>query len=124
MLIAFDKSPAPIDPMLVERPFKYEKIKKVITRSDYGYGLIVGNHGTGKSTIVERIACETSGALYIFIEPDPNTENALSRAIIAALGGLPPVSFLGSIWAKVLHGESHKSAINSRLPGADEFRHR
>ena len=101
MVTAFDKSPAPADPMFVERPLVDEMVKKVITRGGYGYGLIVGNHGTGKSTIVKRIACETDGVLYVSINSDPNTEKELSRAIITALGGLPPVTYLGSTWAKV-----------------------
>lgn len=124
MVTAFDKSPAPVDPKFVERPLVYQVVKEVITRNDYNYGLIVGNHGTGKSTIVKKIACETNGALYISIKSDPDSDRALSRAIITALGGLPPVTFLGSIWAKVVDGESHKSVINSRLPVANEFRPR
>ena len=91
MLSAFDKPPAPADPIFVERPLVYEM---VITRGDYGYGVIVKNHGTGKSTIVERIACETSGVPHISIKLDPNIEKELPRAIISTL---PPISFLGKI---------------------------
>lgn len=124
MLTAFNKSPAPVVPDFVECPSLNEMVNEVITRCGCTYEVIVGPHGSGKSTIIKRLACETSGVIYISIESGTDTEKGLSQAIIAALGGLPPALSLGAIWANLVGGESHKPAINSRLPMADEFQYR
>ena len=57
MLTAFDKPPAPADPIFVERPLVYEM---VITRGDYGSGLssrtmVLGNRLSSRGSPVRPV---------------------------------------------------------------------
>lgn len=38
------------------------------------YDVIVGNYGTGKSTLVEEVASETLGVIYIMILANPPSD--------------------------------------------------
>lgn len=84
----------------------------VVARGGCVYRVIDGPPGSGKSTTFKRLACGTDGVIYISIESDTDAEKGVSQAIIDALGGLPPASFLGAIWANLVGGEFHKPAIN------------
>ena len=95
---AFDQSPAPVIPDFVERPAVVEKVRRVLAGTPTRYDVIVGNNGTGKSTVVQKIACETSGALYVLIQPDEDVGSAVATAIVEALGGPHPESFLRRVW--------------------------
>ena len=110
---AFDPSPAPAIPDFVERPAVEEKVRRAIAETSTQYDVIVGNHGTGKSTIVQKIACETSGALYVLIRPETDVVSAVTMAIVEALGGPRPGSFLQRIWDILLAGEHYEPAIIS-----------
>ena len=81
-----------------------EKVHRVIAGTSARYEVIVGNHGTGKSTIVQKIACETSGALYALIGPGLAVESAVAKAIVEALGGPRPEPFLQRTWERLLAG--------------------
>ena len=112
---AFDPSPASVIPDFVERPAVVEKVRRAIAGTSTRYDVIVGNHGTGKSTIVQKIACETSGALYVLIRPDEDVGLAVARAIVSALGGPRPESFLRRVWEKLGASEHYESAIILRI---------
>ena len=112
---AFDPSPAPAIPDFIERPAVVEKIRRAIAGTSTRYDVIVGNHGTEKSTIVQKIACETSGALYVLIRPDEDVGSAVAMAIVEALGGPRPESPLRRIWERLLAGEQYEPAIISRI---------
>ena len=109
---AFDPSPAPVVPNFVERLAVIEKVRRVIAATSTQYGVIIGNYGTGKSTVVQKIACETSGALYAFIRPKMDVESAVAKAIVEALGGPRPESFLQRIWDRLLAGEHYEPIIS------------
>jgi Cdc6-like AAA superfamily ATPase len=90
----------------VPRPDVKAEIEKIISAPAGRYHIIVGNHGTGKTTIVEQIAREKSGVLYISIswdEKDPNA--ALYQALEnALLGDRYPTSLLGEMWKYINNG--------------------
>jgi Cdc6-like AAA superfamily ATPase len=90
----------------VQRPDVKAEIEKIISAPAGIYHIIVGNHGTGKTTIVEQIAREKSGVLYISIrgdEKDPNA--ALYQALEnALLGDRYPTSLLGEMWKYINNG--------------------
>jgi len=69
----------------VERPVVSSMLDKIITSDSGQYGIIVGNHGTGKSTLVERVASKTPGVIYVFIGGSggvaANVTSALNKAL-------------------------------------------
>ena len=91
---AFDPSPASAIPDFVERPAEVEKVRRAIAGTSSRYDVIVGTHGTGKSTIVQKIACETSRALYVLVQPGEDVRSAIATSIVEALGRSRPESFL------------------------------
>ena len=116
---AFDQSTAPDIPDFVERPAVMEKVRRVIAETSTWYEVIVGNHGTGKSTIVQKIASETSEALYVLIPAGTDVESAVAKAIVEALGSPRPESFLRRVWEKLGAGEHCESAVISRIENCD-----
>jgi hypothetical protein len=80
------------------------------------YKVIVGNHGTGKSTLVRKVATETKGALYVFIPEKDEVKEGLCEALLNALGGERPTVLIKQFWQKFMdNGEPTTSAIDGRL---------
>lgn len=81
----------------VQRPQITAAIEKVLTPRQWyhGYHLIVGNHGTGKTSLVRSIGHQLSGIIYVDVPP---TRKGFDFALIDALRWTPPVSS----WARVL----------------------
>ena len=82
---AFDSSPASAIPDFVERPAEVGKVGRAITGTSTRYDVIVGTHGTGKSTIVQKIAWETSRALYVLVQPGEDVRSAIARRLLKHL---------------------------------------
>lgn len=91
---AFGPSPASAIPDFVERPAEVGKVRRDITGTSTQYDATAGTHGTRKSTIVQKIACETSRALYVLVQPGEDVRSAIATSIVEALGGPRPESFL------------------------------
>ena len=79
------------------------------------YEVIVVNHGSGKSTIVRKVACETCGAVYAPIEPTVDLKSGVAEAILDAIGGPRPTSWPGQIWKKMVIGKCCKSVTSSGI---------
>ena len=67
----------------MERPAVAEMIRSTLFSGTGSYDVIVGNHGTGRSAIVKKVAKETPGAVYAFIDPLSNNEIMMSTFIKA-----------------------------------------
>ena len=90
-------------PDFVERPDVMEMVRKTVTSGTGQYDVIVGNHGTGKSTIVMKIAAETAGVVYVGVsEKDGGVRAGLAAALVDALGGERPPSLLKAYWNKAV----------------------
>jgi len=59
---------------LVERTGAKTEVKEAILSFLTTYDVIVGNYGTGKSTLVEEVASETLGVIYIMILANPPSD--------------------------------------------------
>ncbi|CUS11263.1 unnamed protein product [Tuber aestivum] len=57
---------------------------------DHGqYGMIIGNHGTGKTTLVRGVAHQHAGILYVDIQPSGITEQEFAETVAKALHFFP-----------------------------------
>lgn len=98
---AFAKGSVAIDginaPEFVQRPEVTAAIEKVLTPRQWyhGYDLIVGNHGTGKTSLVKNIGHHLQGIIYVDLPP---TRNDFDFALIDALKWTPPICS----WSRVL----------------------
>ena len=81
---AFQPTAVPIPPNFVERPVISEMIRDRLTKRTR-YEVIVGNSGTGKSTIVKKVASTIPGAIYIHPAMGGNVAATLADAFAAAL---------------------------------------
>ena len=79
------RTPAPDPPDFVERPAVSEALGRILTSDSGQYEVIVGNHGTGKSTLVERVANKTPGVIYVFVGGDGDVTFNVTSALIEAL---------------------------------------
>ena len=71
----------------MERPAISKVIRDKLTQHTR-YEVIVGNHGTGKSTIVKMIASTIPGAIYVYTAVPARGDNVaatLADALAAAL---------------------------------------
>ena len=81
---AFQPTADPSPPNFVERPAISEVIRDRLTKRTR-YEVIVGNLGTGKSTIVEKVASTIPGAIYVYTDVGGNVAITLADAFAAAL---------------------------------------
>ena len=85
-----DKEAVPaVENILVERKNIIQEVKSIIRPLGFtdSYDLIIGNHGTGKTTIVCQIGHEQHGIIYVDVPEDATFEDAF----IDALRWTPPV---------------------------------
>jgi len=57
------------DRNIIDRPDAENMVESVIKSPPTKYDVIVGNHGTGKSTLVYRLACRLPGIVYVTVPP-------------------------------------------------------
>jgi len=84
---AFQPTAIRSPPNFVERPAISKVIRDKLTQHTR-YEVIVGNHGTGKSTIVKMIASTIPGAIYVYTAVPARGDNVaatLADALAAAL---------------------------------------
>jgi hypothetical protein len=62
-----ETDPIPADPDIVDRPDAEKMVELVIKSPPTKYDIIVGNHGTGKSTLVYRLARRLPGVIYVAV---------------------------------------------------------
>ncbi|RPA92019.1 hypothetical protein L873DRAFT_1818348 [Choiromyces venosus 120613-1] len=86
--------------MLVERPGAMRAIESILKpQSDYAfYDMIVGNHGTGKTTLIRHVGHQLDGILYVNISPNSVSEETFAEEFAKAFHWTPATHF----W----HGEA------------------
>jgi hypothetical protein len=100
---AFTPHAIPDVPGFVARPDLTQQIRNIFRRRTGMYDVVVGNRGSGKSAILEKLAAETEGALYVCIADCEDVNRALTKALRKALGGeLRPTLLVGTLWQKSL----------------------
>jgi hypothetical protein len=101
---AFESATIPDPPYFVDRPEITEKVRKTIASSSRAYKVIVGNHGTGKSTLVKKVASETAGTIYVYVPECGNQDVkiGLTRGLRDALGGERPTFLVKAFWQKLI----------------------
>ena len=82
---AFQPVAVPDPSNFLEHPAVAEVVRSTLSSGTEHYDVIMGNHGTGKSTIVEKITKETAGAIYVFINPFGDIDQTLTSAFMDAL---------------------------------------
>ena len=105
-----------LEQSMIDRPDVEKMVESVIKSPPTKYDVIVGNHGTGKSTLVYRLACRLPGIVYVTIPPalspamsdttpEHNARLVFARALKAALDWKVP----GHSWSRVLLGKVVKT---------------
>lgn len=103
---AFQSKPIHDPPRFVERPAVSSMVREAFTSSPGEYNSIIGNHGTGKSTIVEKVASETPGVIYVnCINRAGNIDATLAQALVHSLNWEAP----HALWVNVLLGKTFTS---------------
>lgn len=109
----------PDPPDFVERPAMSNMVRSTILSRTGNYGVVVGGHRTGKSRIVKKIAKETPGAIYVFIEPFGNMYEATTSAFIWALNWEEPCI----TWREVILQTIFQYSANRRIPAGNDNAH-
>jgi ABC-type cobalamin/Fe3+-siderophores transport system ATPase subunit len=69
------------------RPDVQQRIDALLKRHNGQYDVIVGPRGTGKTTVVRKMAAETSGVVYVYIhDAGGKTVLKLEKELRSALG--------------------------------------
>jgi len=76
--------PGPPDLDFVKRPAVSELVRQTLTVGMH-FEVIVGNHGTGKSTIVKKVGSTIPGVIYVFIEENRNIAAMITNSFASAL---------------------------------------
>ncbi|RPA90980.1 hypothetical protein L873DRAFT_1820203, partial [Choiromyces venosus 120613-1] len=80
---------------LVERQGATRAIESILKpQSDYArYNMIVGNHGTGKTTLVRHIGHQLDGILYVNISPNSVSDKTFAEEFAKAFHWTPATRF-------------------------------
>ena len=90
--------PSPAD--FVARPAVMEMVREILTTGT-NYEVIVGNHGTGKSTIVKQAAGTIPGVIYVHVARGKNIDISLNIAFQDALNWeVRQPSWMDVFWQK------------------------
>ncbi|CUS12246.1 unnamed protein product [Tuber aestivum] len=83
----------PKDEDLMARAKVSEQILSLLhnPHTDFQYSMIVGNHGTGKTTLVRRIAHQLSGVIYVDMQHGDSSDEAFGQAFSQALRWSPRI---------------------------------
>ena len=75
------------DENFVSRPDTEKLVESFIKSPPTKYGVMVGGHGTGKSTLAKRVARKLPGVIYVIIPEETRLidSTVVSRALDAAL---------------------------------------
>ncbi|PWW73566.1 hypothetical protein C7212DRAFT_365847 [Tuber magnatum] len=111
---------------LVERPDATRAIEYILKpQSDYAYyDMIVGNHGTGKTTLIRHVAHQLDGVLYVDISPNSVSDKTFAEAFAKAFNWTSATSLVDmllSYW-----GINAREAADDRallVKVFKEFRH-
>ena len=79
------------DEEFIKRPEAEERFEKIIKSSPSRYSVVLGSHGTGKSTLAKNVARKTRGAIYVDVPPTVKNEEKLDSALRDALGWRKPI---------------------------------
>jgi hypothetical protein len=82
---AFTPTVVPGPANFVARPAVMKMVQERLTAGKK-YEVIVGNHGTGKSTVVKMVAGIIPGVLYVYVAGCNNIATTLNTAFQDALG--------------------------------------
>ena len=110
--------PAPVDPNVIDRPDAERMVKNVIESPPSKYDIIVGNYGTGKSTLVYRLARRLPGIVYVTVPPamagatSYDVQFRFARALEAALDWKAP----GILWPRFLLGRVGRALEGKHAP--------
>jgi len=83
------------DKRFINRPDAAALFEHVFRSSPTEYSVIIGNHGTGKSTLAEKVARRMKGAIYIAVAEESKNvtlEDNLDSALSAALNWCSPMT--------------------------------
>jgi DNA replicative helicase MCM subunit Mcm2 (Cdc46/Mcm family) len=113
---AFDGRVWPALPGFVAREALEAELLKTMRCTTDRYIVVIGDHGTGKSTLVAKVATEMEGALYVFASEREVVKAGLCKDLVEALGGERPTAPLKQFWHKIMdEGEPTTSAIDDTL---------
>ncbi|RPA89362.1 hypothetical protein L873DRAFT_1822965 [Choiromyces venosus 120613-1] len=81
--------------MLVEHPGAMRAIESILKpQSNYArYNIIVGNHGTGKTTFVRHVGHQLDGIFYVNISPNSVTDKTFVEEFAKAFHWTPTTHF-------------------------------
>ncbi|KAF8254036.1 hypothetical protein K440DRAFT_673711 [Wilcoxina mikolae CBS 423.85] len=107
------KIPHRLEEDYIDRPAMKELVKETLTTCPAQYDVIVGNIGTGKSTLVREVASEIPGVIYIAItgrstENGSTVRESFSNAFAAALNWKVPYT----PWNEVIWGVRRKKLFD------------
>jgi ABC-type proline/glycine betaine transport system ATPase subunit len=72
------------------RPDIQQRIDALLKRHNAQYDVIVGLHGTGKTTVIRKMAAETAGVVYVYIhDAEDKTVLKLEEELGSMLGWWP-----------------------------------
>ncbi|PWW77223.1 hypothetical protein C7212DRAFT_362855 [Tuber magnatum] len=111
---------------LVERPDVTRAIEYILKpKRNYGsYDMIVGNHGTGKTTMVRHVAHQLEGVLYVDISPNSVSDKTFAEAFAKAFNWTPATSLVDmllSYWGMGARETADDRALLVKV--FKEFRH-
>jgi len=82
------------------------------------YNMIVGNHGTGKTTLVRHVGHQLDGILYVNISPNSVTDKSFAQEFAKSFNWTPPIRFwlyiLLSYWG-ISAGEAAGKSLYSTI---------
>jgi len=102
---------------LVERQHDTQAIESILKpQSDYAhYNMIVGKHGTGKTTLVRHVGHRLDGILYVNISPNSVTDKTFAEEFAKAFNWTPATrlwpNMLLSYWGINAREPAGKSLI-------------
>lgn len=93
----------PLPPDFVERKDTKKRLLDVMMSPISAYEIIVGNHGTGKTTLVREVARENTGIIYVSIQriQDTSMYTSLIESFVTAVSWEEP----RLLWSLVLLGK-------------------
>ncbi|KAF8537844.1 hypothetical protein BDD12DRAFT_911207 [Trichophaea hybrida] len=108
---ALQKRSVPATTDFIERPEAWKQVTQALTSAPTKYDVIIGYHGTGKSTLIREIAGEIPGIVYVLIPPckPGKCEELLTAAFKEALNRQEPgISYAKMMWNNIMGRQLYK----------------
>ncbi|KAF8539504.1 hypothetical protein BDD12DRAFT_882193 [Trichophaea hybrida] len=89
----------------------WKQVTQALTSALSTYHVIIGYHGTGKSTLIRKIAGEIPGIIYVLIPPSKpvKCEEVLTAAFKNALNWQEPgISYANMMWNNIMGRQIYK----------------